>query len=259
MFEPWWDHAVENYITWQDGRAVAMDLYYDPVVDEHVASPMGLMAPVWYLAPQRPDVARSAWELAVAFTGLDGDDPPTPDRPGMLADPGFASLLAMQTAEFDDGEVKERLWAVLDGLHEPTVDDDLGEHTYGFGLGEPHPRGQMNARVMAGWACTPGAWSRIFTTPPDGRFDEPTVTGVDFPDVALSEARWDGTVLHLAAQPRNASVAGRRTSVEVTSLPSDGSWTLRHPDGTGTPVTVLGGTTTLELTVDGRPTALHPT
>ncbi|GIT46407.1 MAG: hypothetical protein Ct9H300mP12_09920 [Acidimicrobiales bacterium] len=34
-----------NYITWQEGRPVAMDLYYDPVGDEHVSSPMGLMAP----------------------------------------------------------------------------------------------------------------------------------------------------------------------------------------------------------------------
>ena len=55
---------------------MAMDLYYDPVVDEHVSSPMGLMAPVWYLAPQRPDVARSAWELAVELTGLGSDKPP---------------------------------------------------------------------------------------------------------------------------------------------------------------------------------------
>ena len=96
---------------------MAMDLYYDPVVDEHVSSPMGLMAPVWYLAPQRPDVARSAWELAVELTGLGSDKPPTGDQPGLLADPGFASLLALQTGEFDDGPVRDRLWEVIDGIH----------------------------------------------------------------------------------------------------------------------------------------------
>ncbi len=250
MFDPWWDHAVENYVTWHDGRPVAMDLYYDPVVDEHVASPMGLMAPVWYLAPQRPDVARAAWELAVTVTGLDGDDPPTAEAPGLLADPGFASLLAMQTAEFDDGAVKDRIWAVLDGVHEPTVDDDLGEHVYGFGLGEPHPRGQMNARVMAGWACSPGAWSRIFTVPPDDRFAEPTIEGVDFPDVALSEACWDGAALHVTARARNASFAGQPTSMRVTGLPADGAWTLVGPDGTARPVTASGGVATIEPIVD---------
>jgi len=236
-----------------------MDLYYDPVVDEHVSSPMGLMAPVWYLAPQRPGVARSAWELAVTVAGLDGDHPPTPEAPGLLADPGFASLLALQTAEFDDGTVKDRIWAVLDGLHEPTVDDDLGEHVYGFGLGEPHPRGQLNARVMAGWACTPGAWSRIFTQPADDRFDEPTVVGVDFPDVALSEARWDGTALHLVGRARNASLAGGRTSLSVTGLPADGTWALVRPDGTVEPVDVAGGWGSFDLTVDGAHQELRPT
>jgi len=240
-----------------------MDLYYDPVVDEHVSSPLGLLAPIWYLVPQRPDVAQTAWEMAVMLTGLDGDDPPTADAPGFLADPGFASLLAMQTAEFDDGAIKERIWAILDGVHEPAVDDDLGEHVYGFGLGEPHPRGQLNARVMAGWACTPGAWSRIFNEPPDERFDEPTVTGVDFPDMALSEARWDSHALHLAVRARNASLAGRRTALSVAGLPvaaspADGAWTLVRPDGTGEPVHVAGETASFELTADGAHHELRP-
>jgi hypothetical protein len=203
-------------------------------------------------------VARSAWELAVMLTGLDGDAPPTPEAPGMLADSGFASLLAMQTAEFDDGIVKDRIWAVLDGVHEPAVDADLGEHTYGFGLGEPHPRGQLNARVMAGWACRPGAWSRIFNEPPDGRFDEPTVSGVDFPDVALSEARWDGTALHLAAAARNASLSGSRTSLSVTGLPADGTWTLVRPDGTTGPVDAAAGVAVFDVATDGGHHELRP-
>ena len=257
MFEPWWDHAADNYVTWQDGRPVAMDLYYDPVVDEHVSSPMGLMAPVWYLAPQRPDVALSAWELAVEITGLSSDKPPTADQPGLLADPAFVSLLALQTGEFDDGLVRDRIWEVIDGIHEPTSDNDLGEFTYGFGLDEPHPRGQLNARTMAGWVCTPGAWSRIFNAGPGHRFTDPTVGGVDFPDVALSEARWDSPVLYLAAQPRSPSVAGRRNAIRVTALPIDGSWTLLRPDGTSEVVDVTGGGATLEIVVDGGGHQLH--
>ena len=252
VFDPWWDHAADHYVTWQDGRPVAMDLYYDPVVDEHVPSPMGLMAPVWYLAPQRPDVARSAWEMAVAFTGLDGDGDPIG-----LDDPGLASLLAMQTSEFDDGRIRERMWSVLDRAHEPTWNRERGEFTFGFGLDEPHPRGQLNARAMAGWVCQPGAWSRIFTSPGDSRFTDPTVTGVDFPDVALSEAWWDGSALHLAAQPRNASLAGARTSMRVTALPSDGPWTLTASDGSVTPVEATGGAAIIELSADGSHHELH--
>jgi hypothetical protein len=246
VFDPWWEHATANYVTWQDDRPVAMDLYYDPVVDEHVSSPMGLLAPVWYLAPLRPDVARSAWEMAVALTGLDGDADPVG-----LEDPGFASLLAMQTSEFDDGRIRERMWAVLDDVHEPTWDHDLGEFTFGFGLGEPHPRGQLNARVMAGWVCQPGAWSQIFAENPIDRFTEPTITGVDFPDVALSEAWWDGAALHLAAQPRNASLSGTCASVRVSGLSADGSWALTSSDGSVTPLDVLAGAADLDLIVDG--------
>ncbi|MEC7778424.1 MAG: hypothetical protein VX885_04320, partial [Actinomycetota bacterium] len=133
-----------------------MDLYYDPVIDEHVSTPLALMAPVWYLAPQRTDMAKSAWEMAATLTGLFGDG----DLVG-LNDPNLASLLAMQTGDFTDGEAKTRLWEFLDETHEPQWNNDLGEFTFGFGLGEPHPRGQLNARAMAGWVCTPGAWSRI--------------------------------------------------------------------------------------------------
>jgi hypothetical protein len=106
---------------------------------------------------------------------------------------------------------------------------------------------------MAGWVCTPGAWSRIFNEPDQGRFTQPTVGGVDFPRVAMSEARWDGTALRLAAHPQNASVAGTRTSLRITGLPTDVGWTLIRPDGSTTPIDLsvdLTGTE-LELVVDG--------
>ena len=222
-----------------------MDLYYDPVIDEHVSTPLALMAPVWYLAPQRNDIAKSAWEMAATLTGLFGDG----DLIG-LDDPNLASLLAMQTGDFTDGEAKARLWEYLDETHEPQWDHDLGEFTFGFGLGEPHPRGQLNARAMAGWVCTPGAWSRIFNGPNLGKFDGPTVSGLDFPRVAMSEARWDDAVLHLAAHAQNSSVANTWTSIHVEGLPSDDGWSLVRPDGVATPVEMSAGTGKLDLVVD---------
>ncbi len=224
-----------------------MDLYYDPVVDEHVSNPLGLMAPVWYLAPQRPKVARSAWELAVMLTGLDTEGDPTG-----LNDPAFASLLAMQTGEFDNGRVRERLWQAIDDVHEPNWDHHSGEFTFGFGLGERYPRGQLNARAMAGWVCTPGAWSKIFDDFSSNRFAEPTISGVDFPNIAMSEAQWDGEALHMAAQPRVASLADSRTSVQITALPVDGLWMLVQPDNSNVPVEIVSGKTIVELKADGR-------
>ena len=223
-----------------------MDLYYDPVIDEHVSTPLALMAPVWYLAPQRTDMAKSAWEMAATLTGLFGDG----DLVG-LDDPNLASLLAMQTGDFTDGEAKTRLWEFLDETHEPQWNNDLGEFTFGFGLGEPHPRGQLNARAMAGWVCTPGAWSRIFNNPNLEKFDGPTVSGLDFPRVAMSEAWWDGAVLHLTAHAQNSSVANTQTSIHVEGLPSDDGWGLVQPTGGTTPIAVSTGASQLELVVNG--------
>jgi len=223
-----------------------MDLYYDPVIDEHVSTPLALFPPVWYLAPQRTDMAKSAWELAATLTGLLGDG----DLVG-LDDPNLVSLLAMQTGDFTDGEAKTRIWKYLDETHEPQWDHDLGEFTFGFGLGEPHPRGQLNARAMAGWVCTPGAWSRIFNDPNLGKFDGPTVSGLDFPRVAMSEAWWDGAVLHLTAHAQNSSVANTQTSIHVDGLPSDDGWGLVQPTGGTTPIAVSAGASQLELVVDG--------
>src|SRR2546430_1172924 len=115
-FDAWWEYARDNYVSWSPaGTAAAIDLYYDPVVDEHVL---------------------------------------------------------------------------------PTWVRDAGEFTFGFGLGEEHPRGQWNARAMAGWVCTTGAWSDVFNRPNLAKFEQPTVVDVDFPRVAMSAARWDGTALH---------------------------------------------------------------
>ena len=157
----------------------------------------------------------------------------------------------MQTGDFTDDEAKTRLWEYLDETHEPQWDNDLGEFTFGFGLGEPHPRGQLNARAMAGWVCTPGAWSRIFNDPNLGKFDGPTVSGLDFPRVAMSEARWDGAVLHLAAHAQNSSVANTQTSIHVEGLPSDDGWGLVRPTGGTMPIAVSAGASQLELVVDG--------
>jgi len=132
---------------------------------------------------------------------------------------------------------------------------DAGEFTFGFGLGEEHPRGQWNARAMAGWVCTTGAWSDVFNQPNLAKFDQPTVVDVDFPRVSLSVARWDGAALHLAASPQNTSVRGTRSTVRLTNLgDAAGSWALVRPDGEDVPIAPDG---TVELTVDDAPYRAH--
>ncbi len=251
-FDAWWEYARDNYVTWApDGAATAIDLYYDPVVDEHVGrGPGGLIVPGWYLAPQRREVAEAGWRLGAMMTGALGDGP-------MAAIPAQLAMPLVQLGgEFADASIKSRIWAAADEALEPTWDRDRGEFTFGFGLGEEHPRGQWNARAMAGWVCTTGAWSHIFNRPNLAKFDQPTVVDVDFPRVALSVARWDGAVLHLAASPQNASVKGTPTTVRLTNLrPTAGSWVLDGSDGETVPVASDG---TIAIIVDDVPYRAHP-
>lgn len=251
-FDAWWEYARDHYVTWApDGTATAIDLYYDPVVDEHVGrGPGGLIVPGWYLAPQRREVAEAGWRLGATRAGVLGD--------GTIAGlrPALAMSLVQLGGEFADPSTKARIWAAADQVLEPTWDRERGEFTFGFGLGEEHPRGQWNARAMAGWVCTAGAWSDVFNRPNLAKFAEPAVVGVDFPRVAMSVARWDGAALHLVASPQNASVRGTRTRVRLTNLgAAPGSWVLAGPGGKTDRVP---GDGTVELIVDDVPYRAYP-
>ena len=73
----------------------------------------------------------------------------------------------------------------------PTWDTSSREFTWGFHLNEPHPRGQYNGQMATAEACSPGAMARIIDAPNLRKFLEPTVYGVDFPTVCLSQAYYD--------------------------------------------------------------------
>ncbi len=73
----------------------------------------------------------------------------------------------------------------------------------------------------------------MFNEPNLAKFTAPTVIGVDFPRVALSEAAWDGRVLRIAAHPQRPSLARHRTELRVTNLgPGRRDWMMTGPDGT---------------------------
>lgn len=240
-------------MSWQGDDPVGLDLYYDPIVDEHVAhGPMGVVVPAWYFAPQQPAVARAGWRTAAMVFGVDGDGPIR-----RLDNPASATMLLQIAGEFADAPTKARIWAAADEFIQPTWAHPSGEFSLGFRLNETHPRGQLNARAMAGWVCTPGAWSRIFNAPNLGKFDEPTVIGVDFPRVALSEARWDGDSLHLAAHPQNADVAGTTTSMKIVNVGGTGGWSMMRRDGARVALPVEDDHLIVELVVDDQPVVVR--
>ena len=212
------------------------------------------MAPAWYFAPQKPEVGEAGWQTAAAMSGVLGDGAIVG-----LDNPANATMLLQIAGEFADAGVKKRIWETAEAHIEPTWDRERGEFTLGLGLDEAHPRGQWNARLMAGWVCERGAWSRLFNAPNLAKFEEPTITGVDFPRVALSQARWDGSRLALAAHPQNNLARGTTTTLRVTNLPSAAGWRMIDADGQETALQVEGGDTEVALVADNRRIVIQPT
>ncbi len=253
-FDKWWRYAEKNYLSSKEGKPVGLDLYYDPTVDEHVLHGIvGMMAPTWYFAPQKHEVALAGWHATAMLSRVFDDAPMTG-----LDEPSKVTSLLQFAGEFADAATKERIWAAADEHIQPTWDSDKGEFTLGFGLNEAHPRGQMNARAMAGWVCTPGAWSRLFNEPNLTKFDEPTVDGVDFPSVALSEARWDGKALHIAAHPQNAAMRGNTSTMRITNIDLKVAWQMVPANGQAVTLNVTGDHINVELVVDNRPVIIRP-
>ena len=124
-FDAWWEYAKENYVSWENGDPVGVDLYYDPVVDEHVGrGAMGLIAPTWYFAPQRPELARTGWRTAAALAGLTGGGSITG-----LDDPAGAVTLLQIAGEFADAATRALLWEAAEEHIQPTWDASRGEFT----------------------------------------------------------------------------------------------------------------------------------
>ena len=125
--------------------------------------------------------------------------------------------------EYGDEGLYGKLKAYAEEHFEPTWDDTSGEFWWGFGLNEPHPRGQFNAIAALAETMTEGAWARLLGEPNLRKFVEPTVTGVDFPKVCLSQAVYDvdRRCLIVATDKGAPGTAGEPTSFRVTNV---------HPD-----------------------------
>ena len=100
------------------------------------------------------------------------------------------------------------------------VGNEDREFGYWFNLGEDHPRGQLSALAMCADIGEPGGWWRVFNEPNLTKFDEPTVVGVDYPNVGISKAWNDperGTLL-VDCHAGSSSVKGSTTRFRVENL-----------------------------------------
>jgi hypothetical protein len=172
---------------------------------------------VFYLAPQHYDDARRLYEASRL---------PVPPNPGaaskseLLAEPRSFAMELLNAREVGDSARYQTLYALAEQLCEPTWDRARGEFYYGFGLGEPYPRGQANAVMMAAEAGGKQAWWRIFNEPNLRKFDQPTVSGVDFPRLGISQAIYDADkdLLAVSTYAADPWMAGTETTFTVERL-----------------------------------------
>lgn len=218
MFEQWWSHAETHYLGLRDGRlGDTLTLYYDPILRyDHRRGPESALMLAVYLAPQKPEAAELIFAAGAERLGWTGDGPVREPR-GNPRSTLWGLILAR---EFGNAAVYDKLAAHCEASHEPTLEAASGEFTWGFGLGEPHPRGQLNATRMMAEAISEGAWRRLFNRPNLGKFDEPTVYDVDFPTVCLSQAWYDpaGRCLNIATDAGLPGAAGESTTFRVTNV-----------------------------------------
>ena len=244
VFDTWWDIARRDYLHLDGDEPPSMvTFYYDPIIDEHLELPaISAAIPAIYLAPQVPDEARRLWDIARSQIGILEVNGPVP-----VIGPRFSAMALLLARNWGVTDLADALQIACDEHYPPTWNAERGEITWDFDLGEAHPRGQYNAMMAAAEVMTEGAWWRLSNVASTARFDQPTVSGVDFPTVALTRAEWDdGTQqLHLSLHPMNASVQGRPTTLRVTGLVDSSRWMVRSIDGP--PVTAVGDGTDLLL------------
>ena len=221
MFEPWWSLAETHYVGLRDGKlGDTLTLYYDPILRyDHRRGPESALMMAVYLAPQKPEVAELIFAAAAARLGWTTDAPLREPR----GNPRFTLWGLILAREFGEDAIYDKLAAHCETHHEPTWDAATGEFTWGFGLNEPHPRGQFNATRMMAEALSEGAWRRLFNVPhlPQVQKSLRCTASISRPSASPKPA----TTLAAAASlspPTPACptpVASRRPSASPTSTP----------------------------------------
>ena len=244
-FKDWWAFARGAYLSLDgDTDPTEYTFYYDPLLDLHHRLPLRIngLYTAWWLAAMEPADAQRFFELVAIDSGLRNPDLNLPH-------PKIASYALFLAREFGDTDLAARVQDYVDEHFEPTWDRATGEFTWGFHLGEPYPRGQFNAAMLAAEAASEGAWYRFGQ---QRLPDTPLVRGVNFPTVGLTEARWDNGTLKLQLSAATPTALGTRTTFEVVGLTPPTGWQASGGHDTVTSETP-DGVLHIETTVDPMP------
>lgn len=176
-----------------------------------------------FLVGQKDEEARLLFRGAAEFLGWTNLEPVKEgsiDLTTLKPEPSVTILGLTLSREFGFDAIYAKLKSHAEAHYEPTWDHATGEFTWGFGLDEPYPRGQYNAGIANHEAGSLDAIWRIYNKPNLKKFIEPTVYGVDFPAICLSQAWYDASrrTLMVSTDAGLPNAAGKTTSFRVSHV-----------------------------------------
>jgi hypothetical protein len=185
-----------------------------------------------YIYPQDSQLGIDLYESAVRQLGWSNPKVPVAQ---LADDPQMLSNALWMAREVGDTTTWERLRVVSESQFEPRYfGEDNSRFGYWLGRDEAWPRGQLNATMAMIECASPGAWSRVFTSPNTAMYEEPTVRELDYPLIGIRRTHNDiaRRVLEIDTFAATPSRRGTPTTFTVDNVPHDA---------------------TISLEVDGRP------
>src|SRR6266436_7109418 len=225
-FEQWYEYAKQHYIAQFDDQLPEwVTIYYDPLLDVNHRLPSSANCIAWgfNLVPNDREMAQRFYQAAKKGFLVEKSDRTAymVAAPGITKDNPYITARTLSLAnELGDTEILKKLRAYVEAHYEPTWDPEAGEFYYLFGLREPYPRGQYNANLMVSEVAGSGAWWRLFNEPNLKKFEQPTVYGVDYPRMGLSQACYDRErrTLVLETYSNDRTAVGSPTSFRIQNL-----------------------------------------
>lgn len=225
VYEQWIDYAKKHFTKRNSrGDIESFAFYYDPLEKVAYSMPDKLagystLAPLFYLYPQAPEFGLELYESGVQQLGWNKQKG---NFVQPIDDPRWLSMVFMLAREVGDITTETRISAVAEQEFGPDFfEDDPDRFAWKFGLDEPYPRGQLNGLMILSEIGDRGAWTNVYNGKHEPQFDLPTVEGVDYPNLGVSEAINDRAAgqLFVSTYAATRAKSGEQTSWRVTQLP----------------------------------------
>lgn len=233
-FNKWYEYARQHYMSpARDVPPEWITWYYDPTLPFNFKSFLARpwLLTCWFLTPHDRRTAELLYQGArTRFLVL-----PEEGRAyfsnfsGSLQEDTYATAVGLSLArEFGDAPLYGRLRAQADTAYGPTFDAERGEFYYRFGFEEAFPRGQYNDWIMPAMVGDAGTWWQMFNEPNLKKFVQPTLHGVDYGRLGVSQAFYDAgeRLLVLATYPADRGRVGEETAFRVRNLMDGGRYTV---------------------------------